>query len=68
MIYHCNIYIIYICNSSSLTFPSPSLVEVKKQSTCSVHLTNLSDQYVAFKVSNFDLAVHDHDVISPKRI
>ncbi|CAA2991505.1 vesicle-associated protein 2-2 isoform X2 [Olea europaea var. sylvestris] len=50
MIYHCNIYIIYICNSSSLTFPSPSLVEVKKQSTCSVHLTNLSDQYVAFKV------------------
>lgn len=26
------------------------IFEVKKQSTCSVHLTNLSDQYVAFKV------------------
>ncbi|CAI9771035.1 unnamed protein product [Fraxinus pennsylvanica] len=26
------------------------IFEVKKQSSCSVHLTNLSDQYVAFKV------------------
>ena len=42
-----------------LSLPSPEiyliftclLVEVKKQSSCCVHLVNKSDQYVAFKVS-----------------
>lgn len=58
MINHCNIYVIYICRSTSLTLPSPSLVELKKRSSCSVKLTNLSDQHVAFKVSDFELAVH----------
>lgn len=30
------------------------VVEVKKQSSCAVQLTNISDQYVAFKVEYFN--------------
>lgn len=39
----------------SLPHPAPApasdfIVEVKKQSSCEIHLSNVSDQYVAFKV------------------
>ncbi|GER50136.1 vesicle-associated membrane protein [Striga asiatica] len=46
-LYHFDILFVPL---SILTIQLGSLVEVKKQSSCAVHLANVTDQYVAFKV------------------